>query len=68
MIGKGGRESKKRKKPRKSSRRHVRNRGHVGGKRKKRRQERAGSVAGNPDNVENRKEGDRECTKYPGLT
>ena len=68
MIGKGGREPKKRKKPHKSSRRYVRNGGHVGGKREKRRQERVGSVADNPDNVENRNEGDRECTKYPGLT
>ena len=68
MIGKGGREPKKRKKPHKCSRRYVQNRGHVGGKRKKRRQQMVGSVADNPDNVENRKEGDREYTKYPGLT
>ena len=33
-IGKGGREPKKRKKPHKYFRRHVRNGGHVGAKRK----------------------------------
>ena len=68
MIGTGGREPKKRKEPHKCSRRRVQNGGHVGGKREKRRQQMVGSVADNPDNEENRKEGDREYTKYPGLT
>ena len=37
MIGEGGGEAKKRKKPHKSCRRHVGNGGDLGGKRKKRR-------------------------------
>ena len=55
-IGKGGREAKKRKKPQHSCRRRAGNGGDTGGKRKKCRKERVGSVAANPDNVESNKE------------
>ena len=41
-IGKGGRETKKRKKPQNSCRRHVRNGGHLGEKRRKPRKESRG--------------------------
>ena len=51
-IGEGGRKAKKRKKPQKSCRRQVGNGGDLGGKRKKGRKERVGSVAANPDNLE----------------
>ena len=50
-IGKGGREAKKRKKPQNSCRRRAGNGGDMGGKRKKCRKERVGSVAANPDNL-----------------
>ena len=39
----------------------------LSGKRKTRRQERVGSVAGNPDNLENRKEAGREAQGTQGL-
>ena len=55
-IGEGGRETKERKKPHKSCRRHVGNEGDLGGKRGKRRKEGAGPVAANLDNIENSKE------------
>ena len=55
-IGEGGREAKKRKKPHKSCRRHVGNGRDLGGKRKKARQERAGSVAAKPNKLEIMKE------------
>ena len=52
-IGEGGRKARKRKKPRKSCRLDVGNGGDlVGVERKKRRHERVGSVAANPDNLE----------------
>ena len=54
-IGEGGREAKKRKKSH-NCRRNVGNKGDLGGKRKKRRQESVGSVAADPDNLEKRKE------------
>ena len=60
-IGESGREANKRKKPHKSCRRHMRNGGDLGGKRKKRRQERVGSVAANPDNLDNIKEAEGEA-------
>ena len=44
-IGEGGREAKTRKKPQNSCRRHAGNEGHLGGKMKKCRKERVGSVA-----------------------
>ena len=47
-IGEGGREAKKRKKPQNSCRRRAGNVGDMGGKRKKCRKERVGSVAANP--------------------
>ena len=50
-IGEGGREAKKRKKPQNSCRRRAGNGGDMGGKRKKCRKERVGSVAANPDNL-----------------
>ena len=56
MIREGGREAKKRKKPHTSCRSHVGNGGDLGGKRKKRRKERVGPVAANPNIVENNKE------------
>ena len=55
-IGESGREAKKRKKPQISCRRHAGNGGDTGGKRKKCRKERVGSVAANPDNLESNKE------------
>ena len=56
-IEEGGGEAKKRKKLYKSCRRDVGNGGDLGGKIKKRRQERVGSVAAaTPDNLENNKE------------
>ena len=55
-IREGGREAKKRKKPQNSCRCHVGNGGDLGGKRKKRRKERVGPVAANPDNLESNKE------------
>ena len=50
-IGEGGREARKRKKPQNSCRRRGGNGGDMGGKRKKCRKERVGSVAANPDNL-----------------
>ena len=55
-IGEDGREAKKRKKPQYSCRRREGNGGDTGGKRKKCRKERVGSVAANPDNLESIKE------------
>ena len=55
-IGEGGREAKKRKKPQNSCRRRAGNRGDMGGKRKKCRKEKVGSVAANPDNLGSNKE------------
>ena len=55
-IGEGGREAKKRKKPQNSCRRHAGNGGDLGGKRKKCRKEKVGSVAANPNNLESNKE------------
>ena len=56
-IGEGGREVNKRKKPQNSCRRRAGNEGDTGGKLKKCRKERVGSVAANPDNLESNKEG-----------
>ena len=55
-IGEGGREAKKRKKPQNTCRRRAGNRGDMGGKRKKCRKERVGSVAANPDSLGSNKE------------
>ena len=55
MIGEGGREAKKRKKPQSSCRRRAGNGRDMGGKQKKCRKERVGSVAANPDNLESNK-------------
>ena len=55
-IGEGGKEAKKGKKPQNSCRRRAGNGGDTGGKRKKCRKERVGSVAANPDNLESNKE------------
>ena len=55
-IGEGRGEGKKRKKPHKNFRRDVGNGRDLGVKRKKRRRESIGSVAADPDNLENRKE------------
>ena len=59
-IGEGGRETKNRQKLHKSCKRDVGNGGDLGGNRKKRRQEGLGSVAADPDNLENRKEAGQE--------
>ena len=55
-IGEGGREAKKRKKPKNSCRRRAGNGEDTGGQRKKCRKDRVGSVAANPDNLEINKE------------
>ena len=67
-IGEGGREAKKRKKPQNICRRRAGNGGDTGGKRKKCRKERVGSVAANPDNLESNKEaGGGGGTRFSGL-
>ena len=66
-IGKGGREAKKRKKPQNSCRRRAGNGGDTGGKRKKCRKERVGSVGANLDNLESNKEAGRGSTRCSGL-
>ena len=53
-------------KPRKTCRRHVGNGGDLGGKRKKRRNERVGPGAANPGNLENDKDAGGSI-RYPGL-
>ena len=55
-IGEGGRGAKKRKKPQNSCRRRAGNGGDMGGKLKKCRKERVGSVAANSDNLGSNKE------------
>ena len=55
-IGEDGRGTKKRKKPQNSCRRRAGNGRDMGGKRKKCRKERVGSVAANSDNLGNNKE------------
>ena len=55
-IGEGGRGTKKRKKPQNSCRRRAGNGGDMGGKMKKCRKERAGSVVANSDNLGSYKE------------
>ena len=55
-IGEGGRGTKKRKKPQNSCGRRAGNGGDMGGKRKKCRKERVGSVAANSDNLGSNKE------------
>ena len=55
-IGEGGRGAKKRKKPQNSCRRRAGNGGDMGGKRKKCRKDRVGSVAANSDNLGSNKE------------
>ena len=52
-IGEGGRGVKKRKKPEKSYRRDVENGGDLGGRRNQRRQESAGSIDVDPEDLEN---------------
>ena len=61
----GGREAKKLKKPHKSCRRHVGNGRDLCAESKTRRQERVGSVAANPDNVESNKEAGRGKDEVP---
>ena len=55
-IVEGEREAKMRKKPQSSCRRRAGNGGDTGGKRKKCRKKRVGSVVANPDNLESNKE------------
>ena len=66
-IGKGEGEAGRRNKPDKSCRRDVRNGGDSGGKRGKHSQESAGSVAGDPVNIENSKQARREAQGTQGL-
>ena len=61
-IGEGGEEAKKRKKPQKSCRRDVGNRG------EKRRQESVGSVDVNPEDLEKRSEAGRKAQDAEGLS
>ena len=66
-IGEGGREAKKHKKPQNSCRRRAGNGGDTGGKRKKCRKERVGSVAANPgNNLESNKEAGGEAQDTQG--
>ena len=67
-IGEGGGEAKKHKKPHKTCRRHVGNGGDFGGKREKRRKERVGPVAANPDNLEINKEAGGGAQGTQGLS
>ena len=67
-IGEGEGEAKKRKKTHKSCGRDVGNGGDTGGNRRKRRQERDGSVAANPDNLENSKESEGEAQGTQGIS
>ena len=67
-VGEGGGEGKKRKKPHNNCRRDMRNGGDLGVKRKKRRQERVGSVAADPDNLESSKKAGREAQGTQGLS
>ena len=55
-IGEGRGEAKKRKRPLKSCRRHVGNGKYLGGKKEKRRKERVGPGAANPNDLRNNKE------------
>ena len=66
-IGEGGRGTKKRKKPQNSCRRRAGNGGDTGGKRKKCKKERVGSVAANPDNLGSNKEAGGGSTRCSGL-
>ena len=66
-IGEGGRGTKKRKKPQNSCRRRAGNGGDMGGKRKKCRKERVGSVAANSDNLGSNKEAGGGSTRCSGL-
>ena len=52
----------------KSCRRHVGNRGDLGGNRKKRRKERVGPVAANLDNLESNKEAGGGAQRTQGLS
>ena len=67
-IKEGGGKAKKRKKSHNSCRRDVGNGGDVGVKRKKRRQERVGSVAADPDNLENSKKAGRDAKGTQGIS
>ena len=67
-IGEGGRETKKRKKPQNSCRRRAVNEGDTGGKGKKCRKERDGSVAANPYNLESNKEAGGGAQDAQGLS
>ena len=67
-IGQGGREAKKRKKSHERCRRHVGNGIDLGGKLEKRRKERVGPVATNPDNQKSNKEAGAEAQGTQGLS
>ena len=66
-IGEGGGEAKERKKPHMRCIRDVGNGGDLGGDRKKRRQESVGSVAADPDNLDNSKGAGTEVQGTQGL-
>ena len=63
-IWEGRGEAQNRKKSHQRCRRHVGNGRYLGGKRKQRRQEGVGSVATNPDNLDNRKEARGEAEVF----
>ena len=77
-IGRGGRETKKRKKPQNSCRRHVGNGGDLGGKREKCGKERVSPVDANPNNLESNKDAgggahstqgsDKKCTSRESVS
>ena len=68
MIGEGGGEGKKHKKPHNSCRRDVGNGGDSGVERKQRFQERVGSLAADLDNLENSKKIGRDAQGTQGLS
>ena len=61
-------EAKKHKKPHRSCRCDMGNGGDLGGREKKRRQEKVGSVAADPDNLENSKKAERDAQGSQGLS
>ena len=67
IIGQGGEEAQNCKKQHKSCRRSVGNGGDLGGKRRKRKHESVGSVAADPDYLENINEAGREAQGTQGL-
>ena len=67
-IGGGGGKTKRHRKPHESCKRDVGNGGDLGGNRGKRRQKSIGSVAADPDNLENRKKAERQAQGTQSLS